>query len=104
MHELNVVHGNLNLVCPFLYLSCGHAFIFVQTNILVDSNGHARVAGLGMAYLSSPMSGMDVGVASGLVRQRFGLTNPGATKAGDVYAFGALAFEVSQYLMGGLFN
>lgn len=101
MHKLNVAHGNLKAVCPFLRLYCGHALILVQTNILVDARGHARIAGLGVSFLLSAMPGVDVdrffhGAAPELVDpQRFGLTDARTTKASDMYAFGVLAWEVS---------
>jgi hypothetical protein len=99
MHKLNVVHGNLNFVCHFPHLHCCHALTFVQTNILVDLDGHARIAGFGAAHISSLTPGVDgdrlSDVALGLVHQYFGLLNSNATKAGDVHAFGVLALEVS---------
>jgi hypothetical protein len=99
MHNLNVVHGGLNMVCSFLHLHCDHAFTFVQTNILVGPDGRARVAGFGAAYAPSLMPGVDIGRSFEIPElvhpQRLGLTNARATKAGDMHTFGALAFEVS---------
>jgi hypothetical protein len=100
MHKLNVVHGGLKIVCPFLHLHCDHALMFVQTNILVDPDGRARVAGLGAACVSPLMPEADIGRsfeprdATPELVQRYGLTNARATKDSDVRAFGALAFEV----------
>ena len=76
--------------------------MFAQTNILIDSGGHARIAGLGTVLLPSTISGVDIdrffhGAAPELVDpQRFRLTNARPTTASDVYAFGALAWEVSR--------
>lgn len=103
MHEQNVVHGDINMVCPFLHLLRDHAFTFVQNNVLVGSDGRARVAGFGAACISSLMPGVDVdgffeshGSAPELVSaRRFGLGNARATKESDVHAFGVLAYEVS---------
>jgi serine/threonine protein kinase len=113
MHKLNVVHGNLKMVCHFFPPHFGHALTFVQTNILVDASRRARVAGLGVAFHRSPMPGVEIdrsfyGAAPELVNpQRFGLADGGATKESDVYAFGVLAWEVSpmlECLVGDLLN
>ena len=101
MHKLNVVHGNLKTVCPFLRLHLGHALRSAQTNFLVDTCGRVRVAGLGVAFPLSAMSGFDSninrffhGVAPELVDPPHTLTNAGTTKASDMYAFGVLTWEV----------
>jgi len=100
MHRLNVVHGNLKIVhssTPYI----GRALTFFQANVLVDPSGHARIAGLGVALVSSPVPGIDIdrffhGAAPELVYpQRFGSSNTGATKASDMYAFAILSWEVS---------
>lgn len=104
MHKLDVVHGNLKIVCHFFPPHFDRALTFVQSNILVDSSRSARVAGLGVASNWSPMPGVDIdrsfyGAAPELVYpQRFGLTDSGATKESDVYAFGVLAWEVGLTL------
>ncbi|KAF9646916.1 kinase-like protein [Thelephora ganbajun] len=85
IHKLNVVHGDIKI-----------------TNILVGADGRARIAGLGAVYISSLVPGMDIdrfskvhGSAPELVHpQLLGLTLAKATKESDVYAFGALAYEV----------
>lgn len=60
----------------------------LQTNILVDADGHVRVS-------------FFHGAAPELINpQHFRLTNTGATKASDVYAFGVLAWEVSGTHVG----
>jgi serine/threonine protein kinase len=104
IHELNIVHGNLKIVCPPFQLRVGHALTFAQTNILVDARGHARIAGLGAALLPSPTPGVEVdrffhGAAPELVDpRRFRLTDAGTTKHSDMYAFGALTWEVGPIL------
>jgi len=100
MHKLDVVHGNLKIVRPLLHPHTGHALTFVQRNILVDVGGHARLAGLGVACLPPATPTVDVdrffhGAAPELVDpRRFGLTDTGATKDSDMYAFGVLTWEV----------
>ena len=100
MHKLDIIHGKLKIVrhsAPRM----GHTLIFVQTNILVDARGNARIAGLGVSFLSSAIPGVDIdrlfhGTAPELVDpQCFGLTDTGTTKESDVYAFGVMAWEVS---------
>ena len=103
IHKLNVVHGGIRIVRPFLHPHFDRAFTFIEANILVDSNGRARVAGLGAAYISSLIPEVDIdkffdahGAAPELVNpQHFGLRNARATKESDMHAFGALAYEVS---------
>jgi serine/threonine protein kinase len=101
MHNLNVVHGNLKIVGLSLP-PWDHALTFFQTNILVDADGRARVAGLGATSITSTVPREEVdtffhGAAPELIEpQRFRLTSIGATAATDVYAFGVLAFEVSR--------
>jgi hypothetical protein len=95
--------------CPWEYQDCvpilstwDHALTFIQTNILVDADGHTRVAGLGATSIPSTTPRVEVdrffhGAAPELIEpRRFRLTNTGATTASDVYAFGVLAFEVSR--------
>ena len=101
MHRLDVPHGNLKTVRSSIP-HIGHTLIFVQTNILIDAGGHARIAGLGTALLLPATPGADIdrfshGAAPELIDpQRFGLTDTGTTKASDVYAFSVLTWEVSQ--------
>ena len=80
-----------------------HALTLVQANILIDSDGHARVGGLGAAYISSFVAGVDVdgffeahGSAPELVYSRsLGSKSVRATKESDMHALGVLAYEVS---------
>ena len=104
MHKRDVVHGNIKSVRPFHYLRFNHKLTPPQTNILVDTEGHARIAGLGVALIPSPMPGVDIdrffpGAAPELVDpQNVGSSSTGATKASDMYAFAVLAWEVSMEL------
>ena len=82
----------------------GHPLIFFQSNVLVGADGRARVAGLGVASISSTVPEVDIdtffhGAAPELVDpRRFRLANARATTASDVYAFGVLAYEVSRVM------
>ncbi|KAF9778025.1 kinase-like domain-containing protein [Thelephora terrestris] len=83
LHSRDVVHKNLKI-----------------TNVLVDCKGHARLAGFGSASLPSAPPGMDIdrsfhGAAPELIEHQYGgMTESGATKFTDVFAFGVLAWEV----------
>ena len=91
---------------PFLSCTSIHVLTFFQTNILVDADGRARVAGLGAASVPPAVPRVDVdrffpGAAPELIDpQGFQLTNTGATQASDIYAFGVLTWEVSEARMG----
>ena len=74
----------------------------MQANILVGSDGRARITGLGTAYIPSLVPGVEIdeffevrGAAPELVHpQRFGLPKAKATKHSDMHALGAIAYEV----------
>jgi hypothetical protein len=101
MHKLDVVHGNLKAVCPFLHLHFVQALTLLKKNVLVDTSGNAYVAGLGMAFhpFNMPGGGIDWyfhGLAPELANPSLPtLLSLPTTKKGDVYAFGILALEVS---------
>ena len=93
-------------LCPFLNLSHVHTFNFLQMNVLVDSEGTPRIAGLGSASvdLQSCPEAWSEGPheltrcrAPELVNpEGFGLSKPQTTKASDVYALGVLAYQVKR--------
>jgi serine/threonine protein kinase len=107
MHDLGVVHGNLEIVSRCVLFGARHVFTFplLQTNVLVDSKDTPRIAGLGSALIhwqSSPFAWSDDShelarcSAPELVNpEAFGLSGPQATEASDMYAFGVLAYHVS---------
>lgn len=82
-----------------------HTLTSYQTNVLVGSDGHARIAGLAAAFIPATMLSEDidrscVGAAPELIDARpWGFADTGATKASDVYAFGVLACEVREKLV-----
>lgn len=81
MHDLGIVHGHLQSVCPpHILTSHNSRSPRTQANILVDKDGTARIAGLGNAYIL-PHS------AARTMEGR-------AAKASDVHAFGVVAYEV----------
>ena len=90
------------MCAPSLHSNFDHALTFIQTNVLVASDGHARIAGLGTAFIPSTVPVVpDIdrsfhGTASELIdAQRWGVTQDiKATTANDVYAFAVLAWEV----------
>jgi len=101
MHKLNIAHKNLKAVWRFLYPHFDHALTLFQTNILVDSDGHPRIAGLGVTFISSPMPGIDIGrlfhgAAPELADpQHFESFTAKAMQVCDMYAFGVLSWEAS---------
>ena len=108
MHDLGVVHGNLEIV-RYCTLFSTHRMLtstFSQTNVLVDSDDTPRIAGLGSALVhwqSSPIAWSDDSheltrsSAPELVTpDAFGLTGPQATRASDIYSFGVLAYQVKH--------
>ena len=77
-----------------------------QVNILVDSNGTARLAGLGSAFIPSrnhaTWSAMDAellsyGTAPELVRPNPPSSSVLTSKESDIYAFAVLAWEVCRF-------
>ena len=95
------------LISTNLLDSCGPRLVRVLLLVvdlvaLTNPSGHARIAGLGVALISSLMPGVDIdrffhGAAPELVDPKhFGWSNTGAMKASDVYAFAVLSWEVSM--------
>lgn len=94
---------------PFSELvTCSH-IQFLQMNVLVDSEGTPRIAGLGSASvdLQSCPEAWSEGPheltrcrAPELVNpEGFGLSKPQTTRASDVYALGVLAYQVKRALI-----
>ena len=81
IHNLGIVHGHLQSVCPPHSMCLCHSiyvYFVCQVNILVDKDGTARIAGLGNAtILPHPMA--EAGRSA---------------RANDVYAIGVIAYEV----------
>jgi len=108
MHDLGVVHGNLEIVSYCTLFSAYHmftfAFTFLQINVLVDSEETSRIAGLGsVRWKSSPAPWSED--PHELTRcsapelanpDAFGLPKPHTTEASDIYAFGVLAYQVKH--------
>jgi len=108
MHDLGVVHANLEIVSRCTLFCTHHIFTSTssQTNVLVDSEDTPRIAGLGSALVhwqSSPVAWLDDSheltrsSAPELVTpDAFGLPGPQATEASDIYSFGVLAYQVKH--------
>lgn len=82
--------------------------LYLQKNIRIDDQGTARIAGFASATIilqpNITLEDIDESVESNVSRWcspeilhpgGFGLTKARITKAGDMYAFGMLAYEVS---------
>jgi len=74
----------------------------------VNGGGHARIAGLGTAFIPSTTPTVDVNQSSHSIApelidpRRWGVNNTEATVASDVYAFALLAWEVRVNLLASL--
>ena len=85
-----------------------HLSVVTQMNILIDRNGTPRIAGLGNGYILPHSAGKAESTTAervsrncppestwpGVSPRITGATHP--TKAGDVYAFSVMAFEVRK--------
>lgn len=108
MHDLGVVHGNLEIVSCCTLFRVYHMFTFtcLQTNVLIGSEDTPRIAGLGSALVNwqpSPVAWSDESheltrcSAPELVNPgAFGLAGLHPTKASDIYALGVLAYQVKH--------
>jgi hypothetical protein len=83
--------------------------LYLQTNIRIDDQGTARIAGFASASIilhpDIALEDVDESVESNVSRWcspeilhpgGFGLTKARATKGSDIYAFGMLAYEVGS--------
>ena len=81
---------------------------FSQTNILVNGDGHVRIAGLGSASILSVMSAVDIDRSSRSATPELidlrRWVDTGTTMADDVYAFGFVVWEVRMELMASFDN
>ena len=105
MHDQKIVHGNLRGVCSRIpySLSCP-SFIHQQTNILIDDDGHARLAGFTHVTIASDRSSITSTPGTGgavawmspelLYPQKFGLEKRHPTMGSDCYALGMVIYEV----------
>jgi len=73
---------------------------------LVDTDGTARIAGLGSAFIIGHATAQPETIIGGPYRgsapelmypEEFGLSYPHNTKASDIYAFGVLAWEARVF-------
>ena len=94
-----------------LLLPTSFRSLLLQTNIRIDGQGIARIAGFASATLALgpgiALEDIDLGVESNVSRwcspemlhpDGFDLAEARTLKARDVYAFGMLAYEVSATL------
>ena len=79
-----------------------HMFIALQPNVLIDGDGHARLADFGLALLAI-QTATESSLASGTARymapelhrpEQYGLNHSRPTKASDIYSLGCLICEV----------
>ena len=101
MHGMGIVHGDVKAVGPS-FSDTHHALMeCVQTNVMIDDEGHVKLIDFGLSRLIDSEDGLTT--ATGLsVRwfapELFISENGRATKASDVYAFASTALEVSLLL------
>ena len=105
MHDLDVVHGNLEIVSRCALFCAHHMFTFapLQVNVLVDIDGTpcigSSTAMPSLADWLKDLHGLTPSSAPELM-------NPGAfrppksrpTNASDIYAFGVLGYQVKRAL------
>ena len=107
MHDQEMVHGDLKGVGVPVNLSHRRApLILYKANILVDQNGHARLADFGFLTIISDPTNPTVSssfTVGGTIRwmspelflpDKSGLKGTRPTKQSDCYAFGMVIYEV----------
>jgi serine/threonine protein kinase len=106
MHDLGVVHGNLEAVsgCTLLYACHMLTVTLYKANVFVDSEGIPRIGGLGSAFVqSSPPTGLEdfhgstpCSAPELVDPETFGFSKAQPTKASDVFALGVLIHQVKH--------
>lgn len=107
MHDMGVVHGNLEIVSRRVSLPFSrHVFTAApsQTNVLVDSEDTPRIGGLGSVFVETsslfwsedPYQFTRCSAPELVNPEAFGLCKAQVTKASDIFAFGMLAYQVKQ--------
>lgn len=105
MHDQKIVHGNLRGVCSRVpYSPSCPSFIHLQANILIDDDGHARLAGFALVTIASDRTSVTSTQGAGgavawmspelLYPQKFGLEKRRPTTGSDCYALGMVIYEV----------
>ena len=107
MHSEELIHGDLKGVLPHtLVITTTLNTFSIKANILIDKNGHARLADFGLLTIvsdstypttssSSPSAGTTRWMSPELLDpDRFGFENSRPTKESDCYALGMVVLEV----------
>ena len=105
MHEQGIIHGNLRGVRPNPIVTLPYPSLHnPKSNILIDNNGHARLADFGLLRILSDESTITSTAGGATTAQwmspellypdGFGLTDTRPTKESDCYALGMTIYEV----------
>lgn len=105
LHDRGIVHGNLNGVRAYLKVTLRAKLIRLQSNILIDSNGRARLAGFSLLTITPDEPAVDSSDSPDNTTRWAGsvqwsapevLTGKAFSKGTDVFSFAMVMVEVRQ--------